>query len=153
MKKSVMILVAGLFFSTATLAQESMPEQPMPAESMPAESMPQAEASMGTVARALFTTGVQDREPVDQITRANNTVSTVYFFTELRDLAGHAVTHRWKYNGTVMAEVKFDVGGARWRVFSSKNFVPEWVGEWTVDVVDGDGSVLTSESMTYSGAQ
>lgn len=110
-----------------------------------------AQAVQGTVARAVFTTGIENREPVDDIARAPATTETVYFFTELRDLQGQKVTHRWKYNGTVMAEVGFDVGGARWRVYSSKNFVPEWVGNWTVEVVDGGGTVLETKSLTFGG--
>ena len=68
-------------------------------------------------------------------------------------MAGQRVTHRWEYNGTVFAEVPFDVGGPRWRVWSSKNFVPEWVGTWTVSVVDSSGEVLTTRTLNYTGKQ
>lgn len=108
-----------------------------------------AQAAEGSVARAVFTTGVENREPVDEISSAPASTQTIYFFTELRDLQGHKVTHRWTYNGTVMAEIDFDVGGARWRVYSSKNFVPQWVGEWAVEVVDESGNVLETRALSF----
>ena len=36
-----------------------------------------------------------------------------------------------------MAEVSFETGGQRWRVYSSKRLLPDWLGEWTVVLVDG----------------
>jgi hypothetical protein len=52
-----------------------------------------------------------------------------------------------------MAEVKFDVKGPRWRVSSSKNLLPEWLGEWKVSVIDGQGRVLVTDSFTYTQSE
>lgn len=101
------------------------------------------------VARAIFTTEVQDREPVDQIGQLTNDNSLIYFFTEIRGLEGQTVTHRWEQGGEVRAEVNFNVGGNRWRVWSSKNLQPGWLGEWKVSVVDAGGNVLSQESFAY----
>ncbi len=73
----------------------------------------------GSVARAQFTENVVDREPTNHIRTMANDDSQVYFYTDLRDMAGQRVTHRWEYNGTVFAEIPFDVGGPRWRVWST----------------------------------
>ncbi|MCC6207050.1 MAG: DUF2914 domain-containing protein [Gammaproteobacteria bacterium] len=107
-------------------------------------------AIAGEVTRAQFTTAIDAREPVDELTEASaaNT-NKVYFFTELRDLEGQAITHRWTYNGNTMAEVSFTPGSARWRVWSSKELLPEWAGTWTVAVVDGGGNVLMEKSFEY----
>lgn len=105
----------------------------------------------GSVARAAFTTGIADHEPVDHVTRVTNDVREVDFFTDLRDLEGHTVVHRWLYHGKVMAEVPFEVKGPRWRVHSSKRLDPSWTGDWTVSVV-ADGKELSSESFTYTEA-
>jgi hypothetical protein len=105
--------------------------------------------SAAEVARAQFTTGVMDREPVDAVTGVSAETETVYFFTELRDLQGTRVTHRWEHDGEPMAEVGFDVGGPRWRVWSSKQMAPEQTGTWRVYVVMQDGSVLTSEELSF----
>ncbi len=101
------------------------------------------------VARAAFTTAIQDREPVDQVGQLSNENSQVYFFTEIRGMEGHTITHRWTQGGENRAEVSFNVGGNRWRVWSSKNLQPEWIGEWQVSVVDEGGNVLTQESFAY----
>lgn len=103
----------------------------------------------GEVARAQFTTDVQSREPVDDVGKLGNTENKVYFFTELRNLDGQTVTHQWEYQDEVMAEVSFDVRGPRWRVWSSKQLLPAWTGEWTVAVVDQSGEVLAEESFRY----
>jgi len=107
-------------------------------------------AFAGEVARAQFTSGVDAREPVDELTEAAaaNT-NKVYFFTELRGLEGQAVTHRWTHNGNTLAEVSFTPGSARWRVWSSKELLPGWTGTWTVSVVDASGNVLTEKSFEY----
>ncbi len=104
----------------------------------------------GTVARATFTNGVADREPLDSITEAANDSRTIYFFSELRNLSGETITHRWEHDGQVMAEIPFYVGGSRWRVWSSKNLEPSWVGEWKVSVTRSDGTVLESKRFHYA---
>ena len=121
------------------------------ADDMTADTQP-APMAAGSVARSAFTTSVQDHEPVDQITVLTNDNSKVYFFTELSDLNGQQVTHRWEYNGEVMAEVPFNVNGDRWRVWSSKNLQPGWTGEWKVSVINGSGNVIASETLQYEAA-
>lgn len=109
-------------------------------------------AANAEVARAVVTTAVVDREPVSDLTSIPATDSSAIFFTELRNMEGATVTHLWKFNGEVMAEVKFNVGGARWRIWSSKNLMPEWYGEWIIDVVDDAGNVLTEKNFIYEAA-
>jgi hypothetical protein len=107
----------------------------------------------GHVARAIFTSAIVDREPVDNLTTVSGDTNRVFFFSDLRGLAGQIVTHRWEYDGKVMAEVTFKVGnGARWRVYSSKNLLPEWTGQWTVVVSNESGQPLESSMFEYSAA-
>ena len=109
-----------------------------------------AEEQKGSVARAMFTTGIVDREPVDDLATVPNTEDRIYFFTDLRNLEGQIVTHRWEYNNKVMAEVTFQVGGPRWRVFSSKNLLPHWTGHWTVIVSDENGWPIKASVFEYT---
>lgn len=115
-------------------------------------AVPAARAA-GEVARAVFTSAVVEREPVDSILTLGAEETHVYCFTELRGLAGQRVTHRWEYEGQVMAEVGFDVGGWRWRVWSRKNLRPEWRGQWRVSVLNQAGEVLLQRTLDYQPAQ
>ncbi|MDH5354533.1 MAG: DUF2914 domain-containing protein [Gammaproteobacteria bacterium] len=107
-------------------------------------------AIAGEVSRAMFTTSIQDREPVIAVDSINSSsFSSITFFTELNDLEGHNITHQWSYDGKVMFEKSFEVNGARWRVWTSKTLLPEWTGSWTVNVLDDDRTVLTSKTFEY----
>ena len=110
-------------------------------------------APAARVARATFTTGVIDREPQDSIRSISNDNVEIFFFSEIRDGSGATIIHRWEWNGQMMAEVPFEVGGPRWRIFSSKTLDPSWLGEWTVLLVDAAGQVLSRESFRYTEAE
>ncbi len=138
--------------AVAEVEPESVEVSPAAVEAaQPAAQSESEPADVGRVARSAFTTGVADREPADELSTLGNDVDRVLYFTDLRGLGGRTVVHRWQYKGEVMAEVPFAVGGSRWRVHSSKELDPSWLGEWTVSVVV-DGQVLTSESFRYTDA-
>jgi hypothetical protein len=101
------------------------------------------------VARAQFTTGISDREPVDEVILTGPPVTEMYFFTDLRHLEGRTVSHRWEYEGQLIQVKPFVVEGPRWRVFSKKEILPEQVGEWSVTVLDESGWPLHTELFHY----
>ena len=104
----------------------------------------------GEVARAMFTIGVDNREPVIRVDSIDSSsYRSVTFFSELKEMTGHNITHQWTFNGEVMFEKTFEVKGPRWRVWTSKTLIPSWAGTWTVNVLDDDRSVLASESFEY----
>ena len=107
-------------------------------------------ALAGEVTRAVFTTAIEDREPVIAVDSiSSSSFSSMTFFTELSELQGHNITHQWVFDGNVMFEKTFEVSGARWRIWTSKTFLPSWTGTWTVNVLDDDRSVLTSKTFEY----
>lgn len=105
----------------------------------------------GSVARAIITTAVVDREPVNNLERVLAGNEKVNFFTEVRDMAGEKIRHRWSHGGEMRAEIEFTIGGPRWRIWSSKNLIPEWAGEWTVEVVDAADKVLSEKRFEFAG--
>ena len=151
----------------------TMPETSAPAESIQTESTPvaseqaaesatqteataaadqeQAGFSRGSVVRSIFTSSIQDREPIDKLEKSAE-ADRVFYFTELRDMSGQTATHRWEYDGKVMSEVKFDVRGPRWRVWSSKSFTPGWAGDWKVSVLNGAGETISEELISLTSA-
>ena len=115
-----------------------------------AEDAPKTEASVanaGEVTRAAFTTSVVDREPENELRVLEVGAPSVAYFTELKDMDGQTVIHRWEYEGEIMGEVAFDVEGPRWRVHSTKQLDPSWTGQWVVKVMDVDGNVLSEDSL------
>ncbi|HUW98371.1 MAG TPA: DUF2914 domain-containing protein [Acidiferrobacter sp.] len=102
-----------------------------------------------TVARAVFALGIEGRTAINPVTTLQNNVPLVYYFTDLRNMTGQTVSHRWAYNGTVVATVSFHVRGPRWRVWSTKRLLPSQLGKWTVTVVDGQGHALAQSSLSY----
>lgn len=140
------LLAAPLYAADAQPAADTAPAAaPSAAPAAPA-------APAGTVARAQFTNAIENREPTDKVSNLLNDKDRIYFFSEVKDMANHKVTHRWEHDGKVMSEVSFDVGGDRWRVFSSKTLDPSWTGEWKVSVVDENGSTLGANTFTYEKA-
>ncbi len=113
---------------------------------------PVARNQPGEVTKAVFTTGIKDHEPVDNVGVLSNDHTHIYFFTDLRHMTGETVTHRWIYHNKVMAQVAFKVGGPRWRVFSRKTLNPAWLGEWQVSVVDASGVTLGVSTFEYVAA-
>lgn len=108
-----------------------------------------AEAS---VSRGQFTTSVLDREPVDNLTSIDSSTDNVFFFTEFRNMEGTSATHRWIYNNEVKFELAFKIRGSRWRVYSQKTLPKEWLGDWKVEVVSEDGTVIESYDLKHSGS-
>ena len=106
-------------------------------------------AHAANVSRALFTTDILDREPVDRIDTLPLDSRQINFFTELNDLQGHSVIHQWIHDDRIMFEIAFDVGGPRWRVWSSKTLQPDWAGVWIVRTLDEEGNTLDSQSFLY----
>lgn len=117
-------LLSALWIFSAGLQAEELTESPVPD---------------AYVARAIFTTGVVNREPVDQVVSLDPEQQSIYFFTDLRNLQGRIVKHRWEFEGQFMGEIEFRVGGPRWRVYSKKTLNPGVSGKWTVLVLDESG--------------
>ena len=109
-----------------------------------------ANATAGEIRRALFTTGIDNREPmaiVDSIDSSSN--NSISFFTEITNMSGQTVTHQWTHLDKIMFEKTFEVKAERWRVWTSKTLIPNWTGTWTVNVLDAERELLTSKSFEY----
>ena len=132
-----LMLLGGGCFAALALQAEALTDSPVPE---------------AYVARAIFTSGIHDREPVDQVVSVGEELEVIYFFTDLRHLQGRTVKHRWELEGQFMDEIAFKVGGPRWRVYSKRTLNPEDRGKWTVLVLDESGWPLHA-SIFMQGAQ
>lgn len=155
--KTEMLAMLGILLAAPALAADPAISPPAPGgapvsadASAPAAVAPRTPS--GSVARAAFTRAIADREPVDNLSSLPNDHDKIFFFTDIRDMAGAVVIHRWEYGGKIVAEIPFEIGGPRWRVYSSKQLDPSWTGEWKVSVVDGQGGTLSVKTFTYTSA-
>jgi len=105
--------------------------------------------SAAGISRSAFTTEIVNKEPLTELDKISVDVTRIYFFTEITGLNGRTITHRWEYNGQVMAEVTFQVNANRWRTWSSKNMLSGWVGKWQVSVLDEGGNVIEQSEFEY----
>jgi hypothetical protein len=141
---------------TSSTTQAESPTRDESTRAVDSEAVDEAPSlaplSADAVARGTFTTAVESREPVDSITALGSNQERVFYFTELVGIGGREVTHRWDYQGEVVAEVPFAVGGPRWRAYSSKTLHKGQLGEWTVTVVDETGAVLRTDNLVYEAA-
>lgn len=107
----------------------------------PAEVEPAVPEATG-VARAVFASGVTEREPIDRLETVPVELETLVFFTAVEGLQGQRVEHRWAPAGERPGFViGFDVAGPTWRVWSERPIVPDDAGPWQVDIV-ADGQLL-----------
>src|SRR5690606_25921364 len=98
-----------------TLIQEAKPELKQPAIS---ENEDKGQALHENVVRAVLTTDISDKEPVDEVSLpliidAGNTLK-IYYFTELIDMQGHIFHHQWLFEGAVVYKRPFKVRANRW---------------------------------------
>ncbi len=103
------------------------------------------------VNRAIVTSNIDNREPVDNLNDVTLTEDTskVFFFTEVMNKSGETVTHRWFLNGRLEAEVKLNIGANRWRTYSSKNLVSIHKGNWQVELLDSRNNLIATRSFKY----
>ena len=103
----------------------------------------------GKIARAMFTTEIVDREPVNRVLILENDQTELHFFTDLRHFEGQTVNHRWEYEGQVVMTKSFEVKGPRWRVFSTRKLESQQTGRWTVVITDAEDCPLKAVVFRY----
>jgi hypothetical protein len=104
-----------------------------------------------TVVRLILTSGIRNREPVDDLgTKIDGNIEqTIYVFSEIRDMAGQRLTHRWLLNGREVAKINLAIDSIRWRTYSRKTITPQMVGRWRIELLNSDGDLLTSHKFDY----
>ncbi len=103
----------------------------------------------GSVSRSAFTEAVVNSEPKSRLIELPNNKQFLYYFTELKGMAGQTITHRWLFNGATISDKKFNIGAPRWRIWSNLTLNNEWLGEWKVQVIDEMERVIHSDSFNY----
>lgn len=102
------------------------------------------------IKRAVLTQTLNGREPgkamAGTVTVGKNKPVTVYYFTELRDMAGHKVYHHWLRDGKTVARYAHQVAADRWRTYSHRRLTTKARGAWRVKTTDEQGRLLNEKS-------
>ena len=98
-----------------------------------------------TVTQAVICQEVVDRMPVGSGDVIPAGTQRVFCFTRIAEAQGQTeIVHNWYYQGVLKASVVLPVRASEWRTWSSKTLLPQWTGEWMVEVLTKDGTPLES---------
>jgi hypothetical protein len=142
MKLVIASLLAVPVLALAQAAQPPPAEQSAKPAAEPAKA--EAKASGAAVADAKLGTGVVDREPEGVSDSFKADVGKVYCWTKVTGAEGTEITHAWYKGDEKMGEVKLSVKYPSMRTWSAKTIPADGAGDWRVDVIAADGTVLKS---------
>ena len=139
---------------TAQPADQEVTQSPAQEPAQPSDQEAQNQTMSGsqetapsavTLAEAVVCQDVVDRAPVGSGEVFAKEVPKLYCFTRVVGAEpGSQLTHNWYYNGTLKASVKLNVGSSNFRTWSSKSMMPEWTGEWMVEILSPEGTPMDS---------
>lgn len=123
------IIVIGLIFVSSTVCLSQ--EEPL------------------IVEEAVICQDIVDRTPVESGFVFSNNIGKVYCYTRVMGAKSDTeIVHNWYYNDVQVASVTLGVRSNNWRTFSSKNILPEFKGNWKVEILAKDGQVLKELTFT-----
>ena len=153
MKKVLFALlsIVMLFAATVVIAPQAAPPAPAaaapaPAPAPAAAAPKAAPAASFTIARMDLATGVENRLPTGIATTFPSTTEKVYCYLELNNVSANtSFTYVWTFGLNEMARVTQTANRtvAKYRTWSTKA-LGGMKGDWKVDLVDANGTVLKS---------
>ena len=140
MKNLCLWLVSLLFFIWVPTASAQPAEAPPPVLATP---------SSLTVSEATIATGMEGLTPQGAADSFESSVGKLYAFTKITGANEETlVKHHWFHEDQLMAEVELPVRSVSWRTYSSKTIAPAMAGQWKVDILSQDGTLLKSIPFT-----
>lgn len=95
---------------------------------------------------------VVDRVPVDPDSTFTADVGRLFCWTRVAGASGETTIHHvWFRGDDQMADIELSVGGSPWRTWSNKRILPEWTGDWRIEVRDAQGNVLETVRFSVGG--
>ena len=100
----------------------------------------------------VIATGVSKRVPQGVDVAFEPEVGTLWAWTKVRNtVAATHITHLWKRDGEIKSRVQLNVGkSSGWRTWSRKRIGARDVGEWTVEVIADDGTLIDELAFTVA---
>lgn len=97
------------------------------------------------ITELVITSKIVKGKPIDSIKRlSSSTDKNLYCFTRTIAPGGtdSQIKHLWYKGDEKVGEFTLPVKGERWRTYSKKSIQKGWAGEWRVEVVAADGTLL-----------
>lgn len=132
------VFLLPLFFLTSLPFAAQLAAQEVAPPTLPS-TLPST-LNSNYVDRAILTTAVENREPVDDVgtrfTLSGADYDRLVFFTHMVNHDGRGIQHRWYYNDQLQADINLAIGSNSWRTYSTKQISFMESGEWTIRVVN-----------------
>jgi hypothetical protein len=100
-----------------------------------------------SVKRFLLARSVSNKEPKGELNEISFTadgIAAVWAYSEVIDKKGSRFKYVWLHGGKQITTVPVNVGGNRWRSYSSKLINRSMSGAWRVELQDGEGRLMAS---------
>lgn len=99
---------------------------------------------------AKLTSEVKNLTVTDQLQKTiPKYIRQVSFFTQIENANGQTISHRWIYNGQIMATIPLKIKSNLYRTWSTKRLSSAWPGTWYVEVVSSDNKIIYRTSFNY----
>lgn len=99
------------------------------------------------VSRAMLAEGLDNKEPVGKVSVpivADKTKAVgVFYFTEINNMKGEVLFHKWFKNDKLVFKRKIKILGNRWRASTRKMLTYSAKGHWLVKLVDESENILS----------
>jgi hypothetical protein len=152
MRVSITIIVlcclAVFFLWQPVMAQEKQTPTSAPTEAIEktaSETGEEISKSKLEIKKFACGTAVEERELQGEATTFPSDIERIYCWSLITGCEEPTtVEHVWYYGNKEIARVPLDVKYPRMRTWSYKTMMPQWIGDWKVELVDIDGQVLAT---------
>jgi len=135
MRRNVKALALFAIFTLAFL-QPSLGHGEKPAT--------QVKPNLPTIQMAVICEKVESLTPGGIREAYPSTIGNLFCFAHLTEIPSEeTIYHVWYYGRKEIAKVGLSVSPPQWRTWSSKIILPDWKGDWKVEIVLGDHILKT----------
>ena len=94
----------------------------------------------------VFSAAIKDRTPITVSDTFPSEIAAVCCYTRIKGAKDStAIVNSWYHGEAKVVDVSLPVKSPLWRTWSRKTIAPGGRGEWKVDVIAPDGSVIASK--------
>jgi hypothetical protein len=100
--------------------------------------------NLPTIQKAVICEKIESRAPWGIREAYPSTIRNLFCFAHLTEIPSEeTIYHVWYYGKVEIAKVGLSVSPPQWRTWSSKIILPDWKGDWKVEIVLGDHILKT----------